>query len=80
MLTCLHGLIGLRNNVGLHCHEKEDQEREEWGGTLIVKIRLFMGCFIVSSHCTTRLAKLAVGTLILEKKIDYLPMVEGNFS
>ena len=28
------------------------------------------GIFVGSSHCTTRLAKVAVGTLILEKKID----------
>lgn len=69
MLTCLHGLIRVRNNIGLHCHEKEDQERKS-GEALIVKIRLFMGCFIGSSPCATRLAKVAVGTLILQKKID----------
>ena len=67
MLTCLHGFIGVRNNIGLDCHEKEEQEMEEWGDTLIVKIRLCMGRFIGSSHCTTRLAKVAVGTLIRQK-------------
>ena len=54
MLTRIHEFIGVRNNIGLDCHEKEEQETEEWGGTLIVKIRLCMGCFIGSSHCTTK--------------------------
>ena len=30
--------------------EKSEREFSEWGGTLIVKIRLFLGCLIGTSY------------------------------